>query len=676
MSNLFLILIKLSIRASIIFVFVIFLQKIVRNPIAPKIKKLIWFVIIISLTLPITIESRISIYNYFQFNNPTNVAGINERVNKFKNYQTNFSIEGSKSLITNYNEKQNIIKSKNSSKKSFLNMEFGLKVGSIIWILGTVWFSIMYILQMKKLKSIVQSQEELKDETYTSIVKEVKNKLNISRNIKLYNTDEFYTPAVTGIFKIKILLPNYILDDISKKDFKFIMYHELTHLRKLDNILNYIILVYKTVYWFNPLIQLMFKHMRRDMEISCDSLVLDYIGKEEKVNYGRSIISVVEKLSLKKQNPAAICLVENKEEITRRIIMIKNYKSFSKKLSIAVLAFTVLVSYTAMSEPNKNYTLGLNEEKIYINEPIKELEDKNIDFNKENEENTKSEDYVIGESIQIKDLIFTIHGMNVSEGNQFKNAEEGNQFLNIDMTVENKGSKETPMTSIMMFKLFGKDGTGYNMALPEGKDSINGLLPSGGKMKGKVCFEVPENIENFQLGIKPSVTSEMKIIEINNEDKENTESEKNKENKQHKENKEQKEHKAVQYGFSKSIQIEDLIFTINEINIAEGNQFKNAREGNQFLTINMTVENKGSKETQMTSIVMFRLFGKDGTRYNIVLPEEKDSINGLLPSGDKIKGKVCFEVPKDIKDFQLKIKPSIKSEVETVEINLNNVEIE
>lgn len=675
MSNIFLVLFKLSIRASIIFVFVFFLQKIIKNFIAPKIKTFIWIVIIISLTLPITINSRISIYNYLNLNNSTTVIEISEKVNNTVSYDTVSSEYTNKDIETRDKWQEKIVKSKNTSKKSLLNMDFGLKAASLVWVLGIVCFSVMYIVQIKKLNFILKSQEQLKDKTYANILEEIKKKLNISRNIKLYKTDEFSTPAVTGILNIKILIPNYILHDISKKDFQYIMYHELTHLRKLDNIKNYLILIYKTIYWFNPLIHLMFKYMKKDMEISCDNLVLDHIGKEEKVNYGRSIVNVVEKLASKKENPIAVCLIEDKEEIMRRIIMIKNYKKFSKKISIAALAFTVLISYSAMSEPNKNYTLGLTEEKAYTDEVVKEVKN-STEENKDKIEIEKAQKYASGKSIEIEDIVFTIDEINIEEENQFRKAREGNQFLNINMIVENKGLKETQMTSIMVFKLFGKDGTCYNIVLPEGKDGINGLLPSGAKIKGKVCFEVPENIEDFQLGIKPSVMSEMKIIEINTEDKGNREREENKrykEDKESKENKEEKEKEAVQYELSKSIEREGITFTIDGISITEKNQFKNAREGNQFLNINMTIENKGSKGTQMTSVMVFKLIGNDGRYYNIVLPEEKDSINGLLPSGGKIEGKVSFEVPQNLKEFELEIKPSIKSEVGTVKINLGSV---
>lgn len=88
MTSLFLTIIELSFKASIIFIVVLFLQKLLQNFLSPKIKYLMWFLIIASLTFPITIESRVSIYSlpsFFQRQTTVEINEINKtKINKIK----------------------------------------------------------------------------------------------------------------------------------------------------------------------------------------------------------------------------------------------------------------------------------------------------------------------------------------------------------------------------------------------------------------------------------------------------------------------------------------------------------------------------------------------------------------------------------------------------------------
>lgn len=367
MNSLFLTLTRLSIKASIVFVTILLLQKLFNNRLSPKIKYFMWFLIIITLTFPVTIERNISINNLPGFFQNKQVVEINNKINNFTDSLTESTIIFNPKITSNDNLSNTDVSEENSLIKSFFTLEFALKIASLIWLLGILIFSAIYILQLKKLKSIVKSQEELNNESIINVLNESKKALNISRDIKLYKTDKFSSPALTGIYNIKILIPEYILADVSNRDLKFIIYHELAHLKKLDNITNYLILVYKTIYWFNPFIHLMFKCMKKDMEVSCDNVVLDYLDKEDHINYGRTILNIVEKMSFVRQNPIATCLIEEKDEIKRRIIMIKRYKSYSKKLSIFALVISVLVGCSAISEPSdKEGTTPKEESNITI----------------------------------------------------------------------------------------------------------------------------------------------------------------------------------------------------------------------------------------------------------------------------------------------------------------------
>ncbi|WBW97412.1 M56 family metallopeptidase [Oceanirhabdus sp. W0125-5] len=392
MTSLFLIILKLSIKASITLLVFLLLEKLLHNFLSPKVKYSMWILILIILSLPINIESKLSIYNLRSFFETqksieligTNVLKENEFIHDNFVPKNNTTVPINKESVSNDEILKDTEVTKVYFKKNIFTLEFLLKISSIIWLLGFFSFITIYIIQLKKLNRIVKCQTKLNNESVSNILKDLKKELNISRTIKLYKTSEFSSPALTGIFKIKILLPDYLLDNLSNKDLRFIIYHELCHLKRLDNITNYIILFYKSLYWFNPLIHIMFRYMKRDMEISCDNLVLRYIPEKEHSNYGMTIINIVEKLSIKKHSYLATCLIEDKSEIVRRIKMIKKHNKFSKIASILTLSVMLLVGCSTASDSVKDSTVL-----------SAKIENKNAQTNKNesgnNTENTNNE---------------------------------------------------------------------------------------------------------------------------------------------------------------------------------------------------------------------------------------------------------------------------------------------
>lgn len=111
-----------------------------------------------------------------------------------------------------------------------------------------------------------------------------------------------------------------------------------------------------------------------------------------------------------------------------------------------------------------------------------------------------------------------------------------------------------------------------------------------------------------------------------------------------------------------SVRINNMVFTLNSVSASKSNQYRTAAEGNKLVCINLTVTNQGTKQEQLTSIMMFKLYDKTGKNYNIVLPEGPDSINGLLSPGQSKTGTVWFEVPQGLNQFELHIRPSMMSQ--------------
>ena len=69
---------------------------------------------------------------------------------------------------------------------------------------------------------------------------------------------------------------------------RYALAHELTHYRHLDHIWSLVRLVCLALWWFHPLVWAAAWLSRRDGELACDEGVLERLGSEHRLPYGRA----------------------------------------------------------------------------------------------------------------------------------------------------------------------------------------------------------------------------------------------------------------------------------------------------------------------------------------------------------------------------------------------------
>lgn len=106
------------------------------------------------------------------------------------------------------------------------------------------------------------------------------------REAELYRCSGIHTPLLMGFLHPVILLP----DKMPEGSLEAALSHELTHLKRKDTGYMLILTVVRCVHWFNPLVWLMVRTARRDMELYCDYDLLNGQGEEARRAYGRAIL--------------------------------------------------------------------------------------------------------------------------------------------------------------------------------------------------------------------------------------------------------------------------------------------------------------------------------------------------------------------------------------------------
>lgn len=104
----------------------------------------------------------------------------------------------------------------------------------------------------------------------------------------MYESNQISTAFVWGIFRPRIYLPSG-LDAVSREH---IVFHEKTHIRRLDHIGKLLFFLATAVHWFNPFSWLAFRLFEKDMELACDESVLSHAKSDIRKSYSNTLLAV------------------------------------------------------------------------------------------------------------------------------------------------------------------------------------------------------------------------------------------------------------------------------------------------------------------------------------------------------------------------------------------------
>jgi beta-lactamase regulating signal transducer with metallopeptidase domain len=312
-----------SIYASFVGIIILIFKTVLRNKISPKWHYIIWVVLVLKLIIPFGPASMISLFNA--------VPQLPQETSFNQQYE-----EFHKSMNLMRQEKPHLpntwqVKEASLSLAAAAENSFPYIWGSgAVFILG--WLIYINFSLYKKLMKDRKCVPQL----IASVFEECKRKVNVKRNIEIILQDTINTPAILGLINPKILLPSTITT-LEARDISYILLHELTHYKRKDLFVNYMLIVLQAVHWFNPVIWYCFNRIRQDMELAADESVLLYLNSSEQKEYGKALLTVLEKFSQQRFAPRFIGMINDKKDIKRRINFIKMAELFKSKRRIVVV---------------------------------------------------------------------------------------------------------------------------------------------------------------------------------------------------------------------------------------------------------------------------------------------------------------------------------------------------
>jgi beta-lactamase regulating signal transducer with metallopeptidase domain/Leucine-rich repeat (LRR) protein len=378
-----------SATAGILVLFILAAKKLTGSLLGPKGQYLIWFLVFIKLLVPYTIESHISAYNLFNIlEEKTNIkkeAVIQNFALPHTDQQKKNNLSDSILPDNQVSNKYKTAKNSNTAERTESTTYFPIKfetttrdtVISLIWLLGAFVTGVLILSRDLRFWLKIRKCSIYENPDLNMIISECRLKLHIKREITPVLSGEVSFPSIYGILQPKLILPSNSYERLSNIEMKYIVLHELSHVKRQDIAVNVVSSVLKVLHWFNPIIRAGLNKMKYDMEVACDAKALSYVDVDEYKNYGLTMVSLLNGIPMKPVKITEVAgFLHKKSQMKGRIIMISLFKKNSYKLSALALAIIFTIGATGLTAPIKAAVSARPE--IVKNNPGKKLVFKDI----------------------------------------------------------------------------------------------------------------------------------------------------------------------------------------------------------------------------------------------------------------------------------------------------------
>jgi len=221
----------------------------------------------------------------------------------------------------------------------------------VVWLAGALFIICSIIIGDIRLWNTVRRLPFVTDHALLEILEECRQSMRIWTVVGLVVTDRVKSPILFGFIRPRILLPSDLARDLPPERLRYVLLHELAHLKRRDILTGWILAFLQALHWFNPLVWWAFSRIRFDRELACDEQALSRIPNEERRHYGDVLIGMLERFNHIHHLPAIAGILENKKQLKRRLVMIRKFRRPARSEIIAFTALLAVLSIALLTEP-------------------------------------------------------------------------------------------------------------------------------------------------------------------------------------------------------------------------------------------------------------------------------------------------------------------------------------
>ncbi len=184
----------------------------------------------------------------------------------------------------------------------------------IIWISVAIGLLMFFVVNYFQFYQEIRKSDKYMRVNLEQIINQVCGEKNEPLDIRVNDYINF--PISCGIFRKIIVIPDQIYSD---RELYYILKHESAHIKNGDLLIQFLINLLCSIYWWNPLVYMLRLNYKHYFELRCDQTVIENMTEDEKAEY-LTVILKSYKSSRKKMSK------REKRNLLERFEFVKDYK--------------------------------------------------------------------------------------------------------------------------------------------------------------------------------------------------------------------------------------------------------------------------------------------------------------------------------------------------------------
>ncbi|MHC5080156.1 MAG: M56 family metallopeptidase [Planctomycetota bacterium] len=177
---------------------------------------------------------------------------------------------------------------------------------ALLWLLGSMSVLVWSLVRVFRFNRLFWMASEKAPPEVQNLVLEIAHRLGLKSAPILYTTSAQLSPLVWWIGgRVRVLIPAALVREMNEEALRWILSHELAHVRRKDHLVRWLEWLACVCFWWNPVAWWARRNLRANEEVCCDALVLESL-KPNPRTYANSLLAVVEFLTAPALRPPAM----------------------------------------------------------------------------------------------------------------------------------------------------------------------------------------------------------------------------------------------------------------------------------------------------------------------------------------------------------------------------------
>ena len=174
------------------------------------------------------------------------------------------------------------------------------------------------------------------DADWRLFVNKIASQMGMKKPVKVWVSEWVNSPVTIGFLKPIILVPMAAINHLSTSQMEAILLHELSHIRRMDYLMNFLLNMVRVILYFNPFVKAFVRIVESEREKSCDEMVLQF--QYDTYDYASALLTL-EKVSRRHQ-VLVVAAAGNTDLLTRIELMmgIRKNDRFNIRKGMAILS--------------------------------------------------------------------------------------------------------------------------------------------------------------------------------------------------------------------------------------------------------------------------------------------------------------------------------------------------